>query len=129
LDGQLPDTAFELVKADLLRGKSIGFFPVKVRTPTAAEISERPAWRHVRYIIEEWLLAEYACCYLPVQPHAVVEQVSKSLAALPAEIAAALGAPARRSIAITGWEEIEKAVRSEMRKCVQDAWDKATGRV
>lgn len=73
-----PDYAWELVKADLLRGKSIGFFPLKVRAPTPAEIEER-SWSKVRFVIEEWLLAEYACCYLPVQPHALVEQVAKSL--------------------------------------------------
>src|SRR6266704_307311 len=75
-----PDVAFTLVQSGLLRGKSIGFFPLKLRTPTTAEIDGRPALANVRYIIEEWLLAEYACCYLPMQPHAVVEQVSKALA-------------------------------------------------
>src|SRR2546430_9916064 len=68
-----------MVKADLLRGKSIGFFPLKVRTPTAEEIGNDPQLADVRFIIEEWLLAEYACCYLPMQPNAVVEQVSKSV--------------------------------------------------
>lgn len=130
----LPDSAFELVKTDLLRGKSIGFFPVKVRTPTAQEIAERPAWRQVRYIIEEWILAEYACCYLPVQPHAVVEQVSKALAVLPKEVAAALGTPPARTVGVTGFDEIEKAVRRhlgvmDLQRCLRDAWEKATGRV
>src|SRR5207247_4787806 len=53
-----PDLAFELVKAGLLRGKSIGFIPLKLRTPTANEIEQNPAMADVRYIIEEWLLAE-----------------------------------------------------------------------
>src|SRR5207247_3051481 len=38
-----PDVAFTLVQSGLLRGKSIGFFPLKLRTPTAAEIDGRPA--------------------------------------------------------------------------------------
>ncbi len=84
----LPDTAFQLVQADLLRGKSIGFFPLKVRTPAAEEIQKNPELARVRYVIEEWLLAEYACCYLPLQPNAVVEQVSKGV---PEHIAAILG--------------------------------------
>src|SRR5262245_20689218 len=74
-----PDFAYEMVKADLLRGKSIGFFPLKVRTPTAEDIARDAQLTKVRFIIEEWLLAEYACCYLPMQPNAVVEQVSKSV--------------------------------------------------
>jgi hypothetical protein len=135
----LPDYAFELVKADLLRGKSIGFFPLKVRTPTAEEKSRHSGWQQVRYVIEEWLLAEYACCFLPVQPHAVVEQVSKSLA-VPEHIlqlASAVpptrgltppGSPlcdpvssaglrprlAERAIAFTPWEQIEKALRRQL---------------
>jgi hypothetical protein len=74
-----PDIAFGLVQSGLLRGKSIGFFPLKLRTPAAEEIDRQPALKNVRYIIEEWLLAEYAGCYVPM-PHAVVEQVSKALA-------------------------------------------------
>src|SRR5262245_4938797 len=94
-DEWLPDTAYELVKADLLRGKSIGFFPLKVRTPTAEEIHKNADLARVRYIIDEWLLAEYACCYLPLQPNAVVEQVSK---AVPGHVAEILGLDAGRPI-------------------------------
>ncbi len=83
----LPDLAFELVRAGLLCGKSIGFFPLQVRLPTAEEIARRPEMKQVRHVIERWLLAEYACCYLPAQPHAVVEAVSRSL---PPAVAAVL---------------------------------------
>lgn len=82
-----PDYAFELVKAGLLRGKSIGFFPLKLRRPTPEEIAANVALKDVRYIIEEWLLAEYACCFLPTQPNAVVEEICK---ALPTGLAATL---------------------------------------
>ena len=61
-----PDLAFELVKAGLLRGKSIGFIPLKMRPPTAEEIGKNSDDATVRYIIENWLLAEYACCYSPM---------------------------------------------------------------
>jgi hypothetical protein len=85
-----PDVAFELVKSGLLCGKSIGFLPLKIRTPTAEEIGADASLRGVRYIIEEWLLAEYACCFLPTQPNAVVEEICKAWPGpLPARLAAA----------------------------------------
>src|SRR5436190_16266533 len=49
----LPDFAYEMVKADLLRGKSIGFFPLKVRTPSTDEIANSVQLANVRFIIEE----------------------------------------------------------------------------
>jgi hypothetical protein len=72
------DAAFALVQADLLRGKSIGFLPTKVHTPSADE-RQRPTWANVELVIDEWVLLEYACCFLPCQQNAVVEAVSKSL--------------------------------------------------
>src|SRR5436190_18622944 len=72
-----PDVAFDLVQAGLLLGKSIGFVPLQLREPTAAE-RQTPAWKAVRFVIEKWLLVEYACCFLPMQPNAVVEEVLKS---------------------------------------------------
>lgn len=66
------DLAYDLLRAGLLNGKSIGFLPLKSRAPTAAERRADPALDQVRAIIEEWLLVEYACCFLPMQPHAVV---------------------------------------------------------
>jgi hypothetical protein len=78
-----PDMALELVKAGLLGGKSIGFIPLKMRAPSAEEMQRQPGLQKVRYIIEEWLLAEYACCFLPLQPNSVVEQVTKSLQLTP----------------------------------------------
>jgi hypothetical protein len=69
-----PDTAFDLLQSGLLLGKSIGFLPLKVREPNAQEKSGS-----VRLVIEEWLLLEYACCYLPMQPNSVVEQILKAV--------------------------------------------------
>jgi hypothetical protein len=133
-----PDYAFELVKAGLLVGKSIGFLPLKLRTPTADEVRQRPDLADVRYIIEEWLLAEYACCFLPMQPHAVVEQVSKALhGPLPAAMAKALQLPASAApIPFVTLAEIEKAVvrrvaapafAAVVRDCVQRSLQRATG--
>jgi hypothetical protein len=149
-----PDLALDLVQTGLLRGKSIGFFPLKIRTPTTEEIQQHPHLKNVRFIIEEWLLAEYACCYLPVQPHAVVEQVTKSL---PGEFAAALGesfgADAKQllpagqgsdihsfgpQLNFTALGEIEKSIQRTLRsqdvqkiiqKILQLTWEKRRGRV
>jgi hypothetical protein len=77
-----PDVALALVQADLLRGKSIGFLPTKVHAPKDRE-REQPGWKDVDLVIDEWVLLEYACTFLPAQQHAVVEAVSKSLVTLP----------------------------------------------
>jgi hypothetical protein len=74
-----PDYALALIQADLMRGKSIGFLTRKSHVPTAEEIRSNPELADCRRIIDEWLLLEYACCFIPCQQHAVVEQVSKSV--------------------------------------------------
>jgi hypothetical protein len=78
------DVAFTLVQADLLRGKSIGFLPVKVHVPDAQEKNQRLGdgafgnRGEINLIIDEWILLEYACVVLPAQQNAVVESVSKA---------------------------------------------------
>ncbi len=130
-----PDLAFELVKAGLLRGKSIGFLPLKLRAPTADEIAKNVELASVRYIIEEWLLVEYACCYLPMQPNAVVETVSKSMPAAWAEV---LGLPTPPSVAFTPIETLEAAAKrlldspcvdAWLQSSCEQAWSKARGRI
>ena len=73
----IPDVAFALVQADLLRGKSIGFLPTKVHVPDQKEIDQN-GWGKTSLVIDEWVLLEYACVYLPAQQNAVVEAVGKS---------------------------------------------------
>jgi hypothetical protein len=126
-----PDLAFELVQAGLLRGKSIGFIPLKLRTPTPEEISKNTTLSDVRFIIEEWLLAEYACCYLPMQPNAVVETVSKSVPAAWQEL---LGLPKTPSVAFTSLESMESAALrlltpERVDAACERAWRKARGLV
>lgn len=120
-----PDVAFSLVKQGLLTGKSIGFLPTKVRTPTEEEIKHRPEMRHVKRIVEEWILLEYACVFLPAQQHAVVEAVSKEMA-IPAEMS------------FTTLKEIERHVQQRIanldfeqlaQRAWSQAWDKARGRI
>jgi hypothetical protein len=84
------DIALALVQADLLRGKSIGFLPTKVHIPDEKEIGQYN-WQGVGLVIDEWILLEYACVFLPAQQNAVVEAVSKSLPAIPEEMQKALG--------------------------------------
>ena len=59
------DTAFSLIKAGLLQGKSIGFLPLKSHSPGSSEMAEDPQLVNVQRIIDEWLLLEYACVYIP----------------------------------------------------------------
>ena len=81
-----------LVQAGLLNGKSIGFLPLKVHTPDEKEY-QRNGWAHdsVKRVIDEWLLIEYACCFLPVNQDALVEAVSKGAVEMTDDLARAMG--------------------------------------
>jgi hypothetical protein len=129
------DLAFSLVQAGLLRGKSVGFLPVKIRRPAQEEIAQSPALAKVRFIIEKWMLLEYACVYLPAQQNAVVESVSKGMPVPPSDSRLRLGAP---PIPFTPVSEIERALRrrltafdlsSLVRQAVNDGWHRLRGRV
>lgn len=138
-DAEWPaDCAFALVQADLLRGKSIGFLPTKVHAPDDRE-RERNGWQKVRLVIDEWILLEYACVFLPAQQNAVVESVSKGLHLpdifrefLPVDPTAI---PTRGHVmGFTSLEEIEKAVQRRVKEIdldalVQEALDRMRGRV
>lgn len=106
-----PDAAFDLVQAGLLWGKSIGFLPLQLREPTAEERRTKPGWANVRHVVERWLLLEYACCFLPMQPHSVVAEVSSCGEPCDADghLARAWDAVARRS---DRDDQIAKIVRS-----------------
>jgi hypothetical protein len=141
-----PDFAFTLVQSGLLCGKSIGFLPTKVRAPTDREIEWQPELQKVQRVIEEWVLLEYACVYLPAQQNAVVEAVSKGLV-IPDEFQQALHltdvlkappAPPQTLVPFTPLEEVERHVRRRIdtidfetlaRRAVENALDRARGRV
>jgi len=99
-----PDCAFSLVQSELLRGKSIGFLPTAVHVPTREEREKAmaragegaKAWEKVELVIDEWILLEYACVFLPAQQNAVVEAVSKS--ALSVNFGKALGIEEARAM-------------------------------
>jgi hypothetical protein len=121
------DVAFSLVQADLLRGKSIGFLPTKVHVPEQKEIDQH-GWQKVGLVVDEWLLLEYACTFLPAQQNAVVEAVGKSALALPESFLQAMGLdpglfqpptqPEVAAIPFTPWEEIARTVQRRL-----TAWD------
>ena len=62
----------------MLQGKSIGFQVLKGHHPDSKEC-QKNGWdpNAVGYVIDEWLLLEYAVCYLPCNPDTLVEAVSK----------------------------------------------------
>ena len=90
-----PDKVFALVQAGLLQGKSIGFLPTKVHVPDTKEAAERGWGDNVGLVIDEWLLLEYACVFLPANQDALVEAVSKGAVALDAGLLRALGLDGR----------------------------------
>lgn len=77
-DAWVPDTVWSLVKAGLVRGKSIGFLTKKAHAPTEEEIQKNPSLVGVRRIVDEWVLLEYCVCWTPANPDAVVEAVGKA---------------------------------------------------
>ncbi len=89
-----PDKVLALVQAGLLQGKSIGFLPTRVHAPDTKEADEHGWGDRVGLVIDEWLLLEYACVFLPANQDSLVEAVSKGAFDLPAELLRALGVDA-----------------------------------
>ncbi len=133
----LPDQVFALVQAGLLRGKSIGFLPLRVHVPDDREARSRGWADKVRLVIDEWLLLEYACVTLPANQHALVEAVAKGGLDLPAAVRHALGLDQPAPVPFTPLEEVEHAVRRQLagrlpaliEQAVARALDRARGRI
>jgi hypothetical protein len=141
-----PDVAFALVQADMLRGKSIGFLPLKGFAPDA-KTCEKHGWSDVDWVVEEWMLLEYACTFLPTQQQAVVETVSKSGGQVPETLVQAfnlktLSPPSERAApeigCFTPLDEISKHLERRigaldlgalLERSVDLAFEKARGRV
>ena len=122
-----PDQAFALVRSGLLLGKSIGFIPLALHPPTAEEIAKNASWKNVRYVVERWLLVEYACCYLPMQPNSVVEEIRKSVHISP-QLPAARPLPSKSDIGAS----LAKLAGSKnflelVEKSLQRTWQKLVG--
>jgi hypothetical protein len=107
------DAAFALVRSGLMSGKSIGFLTLEASAPTEDEVRQNASWLGVRRVVRKWLLLEYACTWLPVNPDAVTEAVSKSQVTEDDFRNLRLELPRRpaRIIPFTALDEVEKAVR------------------
>jgi hypothetical protein len=137
------DKVLALIQAGLLQGKSIGFLPTRVHVPDDKE-RQKNGWDNVSLVVEEWLLLEYACVFLPANQDALVEAVSKGAADMPPDFLRALGLdlslapPAERVVPFTALEEIERHVERRIAaldfealawRAVEESWQKARGRV
>jgi hypothetical protein len=100
----------------------------------------------VNLVIDEWILLEYACVFLPAQQNAVVENVSKARAGMPKNFAKALGLEGVRGqesgvreegpFVFTALSELEKSIvrqitdwKPDVDRAIRDALDRHRGRV
>lgn len=115
-----PDAAFDLVRAGLMAGKSIGFVRLNSHSPTEAEIKAHPEWANALRVIDKWALLEYSLTWLPVNPECLVEAVSKGIVSadalerlsIPLLSSRPLPSSPPRIIAHTCFEDLERSVKS-----------------
>jgi hypothetical protein len=143
------DQVFALIQAGLLQGKSIGFLPVKAHVPDGKEVHKNGWGDAVGLVIDEWLLLEYACVFLPANQDALVESVAKGTLTLSDDVLRALGLNRQvfgdgdggrqeRMLSFTPLTEIDNAVQSRIaaidfqalaEKTIKEAFYKSIGRV
>jgi hypothetical protein len=143
------DQVFALIQAGLLQGKSIGFLPVKVHIPDREEVRKNNWTDRVGLVIDEWLLLEYACVFLPANQDALVESVVKGGLALTGDVLQALGLAKQlfgdgdggsqeRVIPFTSLDEIHNAILGGIaaidfqmlaEKTIKETFYKSLGRV
>lgn len=128
-DPWLPDKVFALVQAGLLNGKSIGFLPTKAHFADSKE-ARKEGWPEGTLVFDEWLLLEYAAVFLPANPDALVESVSKGLPLDPDLL--------RPAVSFTALSEVERTVQSQIQRldwealteqAVREALERRRGRV
>jgi hypothetical protein len=140
----MPDTILALIQAGMLQGKSVGFIRLKSHAPSSHEIAAVPDLAQVSRVIDEWLLIEYACTFLPMNQSALVEAVSKSgvpadrLQALGIELPPADVAPAPPLVPFTPEAELYRAIERRIaafdfeaaaQRAIAEGVDRARGRV
>ena len=116
-----PDHAFSLIKSGLMRGKSIGFVTLDSREATKLE-AEQHGWTNVRRVITKWLLVEYAATWLPANPEAIVEAVSKNLVAPRDfyELELAVPQMVRSLIPFTTLDEVQRMVCARLERVLPE---------
>ena len=72
----LPDFCWEMICADVLRGKSIGFMALDYRDPTREEQEKYP---RIDRIISKCLLTEYSAVAVPSNQNALLQSIEKGL--------------------------------------------------
>jgi hypothetical protein len=134
-----PDQVFALVQAGLMQGKSIGFLPTAVHFADQKE-AHKNSWPEGVLVFDEWLLLEYACCFLPVNQDALVQEVSKGLQ-LPGEFLKAMGLEGfslKQALSHTTLAEVQRAVSAQLahidwmamtQRAVRESIDRARGTV
>jgi hypothetical protein len=140
-DDWLPDNVLALIQAGMLQGKSVGFLRLKSHAPSSHEIAANPELAQVCRIIDEWLLVEYACTFLPMNQAALVEAVSKSGIAPAALKQLGVDLPERvvaPTIAFTPEAEIRRSIERRIaefdfeavaRRTIAEGIERARGRV
>jgi hypothetical protein len=64
-----------MTREGILKGKSIGFLPTKIRPPNRDE----PQFKNAAAVVETSVLLEYAVAPIPVNQDALVQAVAKGL--------------------------------------------------
>jgi hypothetical protein len=118
---------FALIQAGPMQGKSVGFVALKRHAPSYEEIGQDQTPKNASQIIDEWLLVEYAVTWMPTNPEALVEAVSKGNFELPETFLESFGIkaampdqPARGTKAVpsilrfTALEEIGRALEARL---------------
>lgn len=70
------DAVWHMVKEKIIRGKSIGYIPTKMRAPTE---KESKANEGLRWVFESVTILEYAVTPIQSNPDAVVQEVAKCI--------------------------------------------------
>lgn len=72
----IPDFVFAMIKAEVLRGFSIGFVPLEIRDPLPEEVELYP---NIQSVITKSILFEFSVVSCPANPYALVSAVGKGL--------------------------------------------------